>query len=93
MDQRLEVLAPFFRRLVHQEIEGLEVAARHEVIAGAADHQATHRWIFFDLRQGRQEILDHGVIEGVQRFRPVQGERGDAVLDFGGEGLAHVSIS
>ena len=81
MDQAFEIAAPGTVRLVQETGEHLDVAAGHEVLAGAAQDHGADRVVLLAARQPGGERFGQGGIEGVQGVRPVERQRRDAVLD------------
>ena len=81
MDQALEIAAPGAVRLVQETGEHLDVAAGHEVLAGAAQHHGANRVVLLAARQAGGKRFGQGRIEGVEGIRPVERQRRDAVLD------------
>ena len=64
-------------------VEAADVATRHEVRAGAADHHAAHRRVLLELRAVLDQQVAHLHRQRVQRLGPVERHPADAIFDFG----------
>ncbi len=89
LDHPLETSLPF-GGFVHQlGGEGADVAAGHEVPAGTADDDDADRRIGGQRRGLRNQRVDHREIEGVERGRTVQRQRGDRPVAACEYGVVH----
>ena len=92
VDHRLEMPPPFVRRALQQTVEGAQVAARHEVAAGALQHH--HARVPVALYGGQR--TDQGfaelVVERVQHVGPVEGHPGDAAFSLDLHRIAHAAF-
>ena len=90
VDAPLKIGAPFHRAHVAGECgEGFDVAAGHEMLAGAFQHNAAHRRV---VAVGVQEIGHRGAHfmgQRVARVRPVHSQGGDAVGDVDQNMVGH----
>ena len=91
VDRHLEMPPALIRRPIEQAIEGAQVAARHEVAAGALQHQDAGLGLSLDLCEGGDQGFAKLVVERVQHIRPVEGHPGDAVCSLDQNGVAHVA--
>ena len=89
MHERFEVPADcrFIRLGIDPVLEGLEIAARHEVIAGAADDQHSDRFVVVGLRRDLTERSDHRLIERVEHRRSIEGQGANTVGGFDEHGV------
>src|SRR6266851_4677074 len=61
-------------------MEALDVAAGHEMLARAADHDATDIRIALEARRRLDQPVGHLRRQRIERGRPVEGDGADAVL-------------
>ena len=80
MEQEIPYLVRFL--LGEDAREVLDVAARHEVVAGTSKHDTPYRVVALETMEGGVQAGAHVRREGVARFGPVHGECGDAVGDI-----------
>lgn len=88
-DHCLERFAPRVGRAVEQRRETAQVAASHEMAAGATDDDHAHAFVGCQLRGARDERFHHREVERVERLRTIERQRRDAVVTLDGDRLGH----
>jgi hypothetical protein len=89
VDLGAEMGAALGRGLGQAAVEALDVAAGHEVVAGAAHHHAAHRRVRLDPGHDLDQGTNHIVAQGVEGLGPVEGHGGDAVGHLQEHGFGH----
>jgi hypothetical protein len=93
LDHSPEPIAPRCRRLVEMCRESTDVAARHEVLAGALHDDDTQRVVGGELRRARDQRVDHRVVERVERAGPIERQRRDGPVASEQDGVVHRVLS
>jgi len=88
--QSLEHLGASFRVAeVLPGFHGLDIPPGHEVPPGPSQHDTAHRVVELHLGRELGKPGTHLQAQGIAGFRTVEGNEGDAVLNFKGNMVAH----
>ena len=88
----LEALLTFGRRVPELACERADVAARHEMLAGAAQDDDAQRIVVRNFRCSRDQRFDHREIERVEDVGTVERERRDGTSAIEQDRFAHGKV-
>ena len=77
----------FARIAIEKGLERLDVAAGHEVIAGATEDDDADSAIGANVRRDLAKGVGHVEVNGVQRLAPVEGDAANSLTGLGDNGV------